>query len=380
MRSASFFPLALLGMIACGTIASPGGGDLHLPTADVGPFSALAKDEVAPGDEPPFVFSNESAQYRDPCIIPESPGASGPGVILFAVATGSSGDVIVRTRADDGRSFYGDSVDAQNTHPSHVAPVVLHATQQWEGRDLSGPSALRVGSDVWLYYAGAGGIGLAVSNDGGKTFQPQAGPVLGAADGVAWEFTPPRAPSVAVFPDGTFHMLYASGNAVGEAMSADGKAWRRVDADPTTPAFDPVLVPSAHVDPSTLPVGVPPPFDEGAVDDPLLVPTVDVAGRLVLHALYTGYSAPLGAKSRTSAIGIAGRLGTSGRFTKQPDPAYNVQSGEAAPALLQFGDEQALLYVQQANTSVMPSYLSIAAAYAPASGMLGAPGAFPTSP
>jgi hypothetical protein len=373
MRRATLFPFALLGIIACGTIASPGGGALNLPTTNLGPFAPLTKDEVAPGDEPPFVFSNESAQYRDPCVLPVSPGASGPGVIMFAVATGSSGAVIVRTHADDGRSFYGDSVDAQNTHPSHAAPVVLHATQPWEGRDLSGPSALRVGSDVWLYYAGAGGIGLAVSHDGGGTFQSQSAPVLAAAGGASWEPTPPRAPSVAILPDGSFHMLYASGDAIGEAVSADGKAWQRVGADP-------VLVPSAHVDPSTLPTGVPPPFDEGAVDDPLLVPTTDVAGRLVLHVLYTGYSAPIGAPSRASAIGLAGRFGTSGRFTKQPDPVYNVQSNEAAPALQPLGDSQALLYVQQSNTSVMPSFLSIAAAYAPASSMLGAPGSFPTTP
>jgi hypothetical protein len=239
---------------------------------------------------------------------------------------------------------------------------------------------VRVGSDVWLYYAAAGGVGLAVSSDGGRTFQPQPGPVLGADQGIGWESTPPRAPSVAVLPDGTFHMLYASGDAVGEAKSSDGKTWQRVDGDPTTPALDPVLLPSAHVDPSTLPAGVPPPFDEGAVDDPLLVPTVDAAGRLLLRALYTGYSAPIGAPSRTSAIGVAGRFGTNGVFTKQPNPVYSVQSGEAAPALLQFGDEQALLYVQQKNTTVTPSYVSIAAAYAPASGMLGAAGAFPTSP
>ena len=384
MRSTFLLPLALLGTIACGTIASPGSGDLNLPTADVGPFSPLTQAEVASGDIPPFVFLSESAQYREPSVIAATDDTSGPGVILYAVATTSSGDVIVRTRADDGVSFYGDTVDQQD-HPGDRPPVVLRASQPWEGADLSGPSVLRVGSEVRLYYGAAGGIGLARSTDGGLTFQAQPQPVLAPDHSAGWEFTPPRAPTVAQLPDGTFDMLYASGDAIGEAVSPDGvTGWKRVDGDPATPAtLDPVLVASAYVDPSTLPTGVPPPFDEGAVDDPLLVPSVDVAGKLVVRVLYTGYSAPIGAASRTSAIGVAARYhGTSVRFTKQSNPVYSVQSGEAAPALLQFGGDQALLYVQQLNSTLDMAhpFLAIAAAYAPPAGMLRAPGAFPTTP
>jgi hypothetical protein len=382
MRSTFLLPLALLGTIACGTIASPGGGDHNLPTANVGPFTPLSQAEIAAGDIPPFVFLGQAAQYREPSAIAASDDTSSPSVILFAVATTSSGVAIVRTRADDGRSFYGDTVDQQN-HPGHRPPVVLRASQAWEGSSLSGPSALRVGSEVRLYYAAAGGIGLAKSTDGGLTFQAEPQPVLAPDHTSGWEFTPPRAPTVAQLPDGSFDMLYASGDAIGEAVSADGETgWQRVDGDPATPALDPVLVASAYVDPSTLPTGVPPPFDEGAVDDPLLVPSVDVAGKVVVRVLYTGYSAPIGAASRVSAIGVAARYSTSRVFTKQASPVYNVQSGEAAPALLQFGGDQALLYVQQLNSTLDMAhpFLAIGAAYAPATGMMGAPGAFPTTP
>lgn len=375
MRAAALLPPALLAVIACGTIASPGSGDLNLPTADVGPFTALSQAEVAAGDVPPFVFLQEAAAYREPSAIAATDDPSSPAVILYAVAHGTSGDVIVRTRADDGRSFYGDTVD-QQSNPSHRPPVVLGASQPWEGPSVSGPSAIRAGSVVWLYYAAAGGIGLAKSTDGGMTFAAQPQPILEPDPTAAWETTAPRAPSVAVFPDGSFHMLYAAGNAIGEAVSADGQSgWQRVDANP-------VLVASPYVDPSTLPEGEPPPFDEGAVDDPLLVPSVDVAGRLVVRALYTGYSAPLGVSSRTSAIGVAGRYGASGAFTRQSSPVYSVQSGEAAPALLQFGGDQALLYVQQLNSTLDMAhpFLAIAAAYAPAEGMMGAPGSFPSGP
>ena len=101
-----------------------------------------------------------------------------------------------------------------------------------------------------------------------------------------------------------------------------------------------------------------------------------------MRVLYTGYSAPIGAASRVSAIGVAARYGTSGAFTKQSSPVYSVQSGEAAPALLQFGGDQALLYLQQLNSTLDMAhpFLAIAAAYAPPAGMSGAPGAFPTSP
>lgn len=375
MRAAAFLPLALLGTIACGTIASPGSGDLDLPTADVGPFTPLSQTEVATGDVPPFVFLQEAAQYREPSAVAATDDPSSPAVILYAVAHGASGDVIVRTRADDGRSFYGDTVDQQN-NPTHRPPVVLRASQPWEGADLSGPSAIRTGSVVWLYYAASGGIGLAKSTDGGLTFKAQAQPILPQDPTISWELTAPHAPSVAVFPDGSVHMLYAAGNAIGEAVSADGQTgWQRVDDNP-------VLVASPYVDPSTLPEAAPPPFDEGAVDDPLLLPSVDVAGRLVVRVLYTGYSAPIGAPSRSSAIGVAGRYGASGAFTRQSSPVYSAQSGEAAPALLQFGNGQALLYVQQLNSTLDMAhpFLAIAAAYAPASSMLGTPGSFPTSP
>jgi hypothetical protein len=293
-------------------------------------------------------------------------------VLLYAVARVGGHDVIVRTRADDARSFFGSAADNETAaHPAHSPAVVLVADRAWEGADIGGPSALRVGSGVWLYYAGAGGIGLARSSDG-LTFVKTGPPVLGPDARVAWERTAPRAPSVARMPDGSWRMFYAAGQSIGEAASADGVAWARVDADPQTAAMDPVLSPGAS-------------FDAGQVDDPGVLPRVTPAGRLEVRVLYTGYDARPNAGSpgaaRTSAIGFAARYGDAGPLVRQPVPVYAVGAHEAAPALFEYAGG-AILYVQQDETAVDPShpYPAIAAAVAPVSVTLPTAGPFAPSP
>jgi hypothetical protein len=246
----------------------------------------------------------------------------------------------------------------------------------WEGGatgNLGGPCALMVTGQLWLYYAASGGIGLAQSSDG-LTFMKQSAPVLTPDPGATWETTTPHAPSVAVFPDGSWHMMYGAGVAIGEATSPDGINWTRVDDNP-------IFVPSPTVDPSTLPAGVPPPFDEGQVDDPMLAPQTTVDGRLQVRVLYTGYGSPPGTTGRASAIGFAARFGDSGLLTSQPDPVYTASLHENAPAFFEWSGGS-LLYVSEDNTSLsttMP-FPSIAAGYAPATDTLPAPAPFPSSP
>jgi hypothetical protein len=317
--------------------------------------------------------------YREPCVLADPSDPSGAGIFLYATTSGSP-TTIVRTRSDDGLAFYGDIADNEGA-AQHLPPVVLSATLAWEGTGVSGASALEAPSGgIWLYYAAAGGIGLAKSQDG-MHFTKTGQPVLGPDKGVGWEFTPPRAPSVAVFPDGSWHMLFASGNAVGEATSPDGETWTRVDGDPSTPAFDPVLLPSAPVDPSTLPPGEMPPFDEGAVDDPLLVPTVDAVGRLVARVFYTGYGAPVGAAARMSAIGYAARFGDTGQLSKQSAPVYTVMAHEAGPAFVE-SSALSMLYVSEDYTTVTTTNPppAIAAAFAPGAATVAPAGAFPPGP
>ena len=368
----------LLALAACGTIGTPGSGDLDLPSSGGGPFQALAQTQVAPQDLAPFVFLDVGRLYREPSALAATSDPSSPAVLLYVVVNGAKGDVIERTRADDGVSFYGDTGDLQN-NSTHKPPVVLLASLAWEGSDLSGPSALRIGSDIWLYYAAAGGIGLAKSSDG-TTFTKTGQPVLGVDHGASWEPTAPRAPTVAVFPDGSWHMLYASGSDIGEATSPDGMTWKRVDADPSTPTLDPVLEPSAVVDPTTLPLGEHPPFDEGSVDDPLLAPRVDPTGQLQVRVFYSGYDKPPGAKTRTSGVGFAARYGDAGPLSRQAKPVYTAPGSSASgPALLQWSGP-AMLYVSQLDITVTPSFPAIAAAYDPTASAPPTPGQFPSSP
>jgi hypothetical protein len=370
---------ALLLCVSCGTLAGSAGVPQGLPSSGVGPFRALQDGELAPAAVVPYVFSSSSALYREPSVIGTSTDPSSTEVWMYAVAKVGGVDVIVRTRADDARSFYGDLADNSDTsHPMHVPPVVLQADQPWEGGatgNLAGPSALMVGGQLWLYYAAAGGIGLAQSSDGLTGFTKQSGPVLAPDPSATWETTTPHAPTVAVFPDGSWHMMYGAGGSIGEATSTDGIHWTRADANP-------ILAPSPAVDPSTLGPGVEPPFDEGQVDDPMLAPQTTVDGRLQVRVLYTGYGEAADGGVPSSAIGFAARFDADpAALSRQPDPVYTVKLHEKAPAFFEWSGGS-LVYVGEDDTSISTSmpFAAVAAGYAPATATLPAPAPYPSTP
>lgn len=368
--------LILLSLPCCATLGSTGAGDVGLPTAGVGPFRKLAMTEdlgVAP-----YVLDAPAANYREPAALAAAPDdPSNASVFLYAVAAVGTGktahDAIVRTRADDARSFYGTALDFGRT-----PLVVLSADAPWEGADLAGPSAVRIGTEVFLYYSASLGIGLARSFEG-TTFTKSPAPVLARDPTVAWETTTPAAPSVAVYPDGRIRMLYAAGLSIGEAESEDGLSWRRLDADPSTPEDDPVLSPSAPVDGEGDGGSANGPFDTAQVSDPCLAPRITPAGRLEVRVLYTGFTAPPGAPSRASAIGFAARYGDAGPLIRQAQAVLTLAKHEAAPALFEWS-EQSMLYVHMDETTATPPYRAIAAAYAPAQDLLPAPNAYAKSP
>jgi hypothetical protein len=369
--------LFLIGLSACATLGGSGLGDVGLPTSGVGPFRKLVTAEVR--GVAPYVLDASGATYHEPAPLPVTPGdPTSTDVYLYAVAAQGMGTtaqaVIVRTRADDARSFYGTGLDT-GTSPQ----VVLSPDAAWEGPQLAGPSAVVLGGQVFLYYAAKGGIGLAVSQDG-LTFQKQPAPVLAPDPTVAWETSVPHAPSVALYPDGQIRMLYGAGTSIGEADSDDGgMTWHRVDGDPTTPVMDPVLGPGPPAAPGTLEDGEPPPFDTGQVDDPCLLPRMTAAGRIQVRVLYTGLDGPPGMTGRSSAIGFAARYGDSGPLTRQSAPVLSLGRHEAAPALFEWSGNS-MLYVTMDETSVMPAYPAIGAAFAPAQLTLPPPAAYASSP
>jgi hypothetical protein len=360
--------LAVVTVIApsCATTGARGEGDPDLPTAGVGPFRKLGADEV-PGIAP-FVLEDRVAVYREPAVL--APDGEGPGAILYAVARGEGGDVIVRTRADDGRAFYGGSGDFGKT-----PPVVLSATMPWEGTSLGGPFVLRVGGEVLLYYGAAGGIGLARSTDGGLVFRKEARPVLERDQASPWETTQVRAPSVHALPGGGLRMFYASGASIGEAESLDGVHFTRVDPDPSTRVIEPVLGPSLPAPPGTLLQDERGPFDTASVGDPCAAVRITPAGRFHVRVLYTGTDA-----SGASSIGLAARYGERGPLMRNPAPVYAVSAKESAPALLEVAGGSYLYVQQERRADARLSYMAIAGAFAPGTTTLPAPVPFPDTP
>jgi hypothetical protein len=355
VRRASAF-VALLALAACATTGATGEGDRNLPTVGVGPFRKLAADEVR--EIAPFVYDDRLALYREPAVL-----ADGDATLMYVVARRDGRDVIVRTRADDGRAFYGSTSDFGKT-----APVVLAADRPWEGTSVTGPFVLRTAAGFVLYYAAAGGIGSARSADG-LTFEKDPGPLLTRDPAAAWESTEVRAPSAYVLADGRVRLLYASGTSIGEAESTDGGAhFTRL-----SPA--PILGPAPDAPPGSLLPHEKPPFDTARVDDPCASLETTPVGRLHLRVLYTGYDA-----AGVSAIGYAGRFGDRGPLERQPNPVYSVGAREAAPALLQTGDTSYLYVHQDRRVDAKLSYPAIAAAYAPGSTHLPTPAEFPDRP
>ncbi len=345
---------ALVLLAACATTGDSGEGDRNLPNAGVGPFRKLAAEEVK--GSAPFVLDDPQALYREPAVLRD-----GNDTLLFAIAHVGDEDVIVRTRASDERTFYGTSGQFGKK------PLVVLSPDAGSEVALSGPALMRIGGELFLYYAGARGIGVARSADG-RTFAKEPAPILSSdARPGTWETTAPRAPTVFAQPDGRYRMLYAAGSSIGEAESTDGLAWTRV-------GLSPVLTPAPVPAPGTLLPNEKPPFDTAAVGDPCVTTRTTPGGRFHVRVLYTGTDL-----TGATAIGLAARYGSSGPLDRQPIPVYSVNQAEAAPALLDLGDSS-FLYVQQNERSGGQSFVAIAAAVAPGTIALPPAADYPDSP
>jgi hypothetical protein len=352
---ASLVPSIALGALlaSCATIAADGHGDANLPDEHDGPFRPLKHGltcvtnpdgtETCTGvDELPAATGNGLAQYprapksRSPSVLTRGKGGDDLRVVMYVARDqDTSADRIARMESADARSF------------DDVAEV-LTAESGFEGLAIGDPWAMEVDQEVWLYYAihpdatqaaQTPGISRAKSIDGldGRAFAKDGAIVVIDGAPGAWETEPPRAPSVVRADDGTFHLFYASGDSIGEAVGPDGVHFTRLDADPTTTGNDPVLSPSPQVDLATLPSGVRPPFDDLAVDDPSVARIVTVASRSSYRLHYTGRDRRDG-----TWIGFAGRFGEAGAFGKDPGSVYGGKLDPLlhsnAPAVARFPD------------------------------------------
>ncbi|AUX43238.1 uncharacterized protein SOCE26_046820 [Sorangium cellulosum] len=359
-------------LVACATLPSDG-EEGSLPNAGAGPFREIAQAELGSARAAPYVMDDDDHFTRDVSVVDLDGDPSTPAAAGFFAATlrpeGAPEDTppdplappsaIVRHDAADGRSF------------ARAAATVLAPELDWEGGTVAAPSALRVGGEIWLYYAAAGGIGLARSADG-VTFAREPAPVLAplAPGRAGWERgATPGSPGVVHLPDGSFRMFYevpgdGGAPAIGEARSDDGLAWERVGDGP---ALAPAPRPGAA---AGAPDGDGEPFDSAAVLDPAPALAVSATGRPILRVYYTGRDG-----AGRSAIGLVARVGYDGPLQRAAAPVFGASSALAprAPSVVVYPGFSLLFVTQAAGTRADQGYPAVAAGVAPADAALPRP-------
>ena len=339
---------------ACATQPEEGGGDANLPNAGAGPFRALRLGEVGHARSAPNVLFDDDSFPRDPAIVDlDGDPATFDVAGYFAAAPEGSPPsapttMIVRHGALDGRSF------------DRSAEVALEAIAPWEGGFVFSLSVLRFQGEIWMYYAAAGGIGLARSADG-FVFTPEAGPVLGP-EAAGWEEGAiPRSPGVALLWDGSLRMFYevqgqGAGSRIGEARSDDGVVWTRVGDGP---ALDPSGGPADE----DLDL-----FDGASVGAPFPVTAQSATGERILRVYYGA-----GSQSGRLAIGLAARFGLDGPLDRALSPVFGAGSalGAREPCVVSFKGFSLIFATQRVDTG--EEDLAVAAGVAPATAPLPAP-------
>ncbi|WP_437786430.1 hypothetical protein [Sorangium sp. So ce1097] len=337
-----------------------------LPNAHAGPFREIEQEELGNARTAPRAMDDDDRFARDASVVdldgdPSTLAAAG----FFAATLGSGGaapdplappNAIVRHDAADGRSF------------ARASATVLTPELPWEGGVVAAPSALRVGGEIWLYYAAEGGIGLARSADG-TGFAREPAPVLAplAPDDGGWERgAVPGSPGVVRLPDGSFRMFYAvagDGGAsfIGEARSDDGLVWERVGSGPAL-APAPLAGAGAPEDGE--------PFDGAAVSDPSPMLAVSATGRPLLRVYYAARDS-----EGRSAIGLAARLGHDGPLQRAVAPVFGASSALSprAPSVVVYPGFSLLFVTQAAGTRDGQGYPVVAAGVAPADAALPPP-------
>jgi len=212
-------------VVACSTLADNGGGDVALPNAAAGPFRMTETGELGEGRVAPYALRDDERFFRAPCVLDEDRSATTPATLIFAAMNRPTEDeepmaqkppdALVRFRAADGRS------------PDRQFEVVLTAEATWEDGHVGAPSAVWRDDEIFLYYAGANGVGLAVGDGLAFTRVGDDGHIIGPGATPGGDV--PRDPGVLRAADGTFHLFYATdldqSSVIVEATSRDGLAF-----------------------------------------------------------------------------------------------------------------------------------------------------------
>lgn len=336
---------------ACATLADTGGGDQNLPNARVGPFREIAQEELGNNRVAPYALRDDDDFPRDASVMDVDGDPATLEAWGYVARTEPDPDAdpdpaapptaIVRHVGLDGRSFDRNPV------------TVLEPAEAWEGGTVGAPSALRVGEEVWLYYGGSEGIGLATSSDGASFSRVGDGPVLAMADG-GWELSPPRNPGVIRLTDGRFQLFYDAetdaGPAIGEARSDDGITWTRVGEAP-------VLAPASTI-------------DAAGAEAPWPLVAESAEGRSIEYLYYGAVDA-----DGKATVAIAAREGTTGNFQRGTGAVFGSGGslGPTQPCVLRYPEHTLLFATQLAGISSAQQYPAVAIGVAPATIALPAP-------
>lgn len=350
--------LAVGAFAGCATLAGGGGGDSDLPNAGVGPFRKIRAEELGQSRSAPYAMDDDRRFLRDAALLDEDGDpATLPAFGYFAASlaegaeAGDAPDAIVRHGALDGRSFDRQSV------------TVLVPEAAWEGGTVGAPAVLRAKGEVLLYYAAAGGIGVARSADG-ASFTREPVPAL-APDAASWEGgAVPSSPSVVLLPDGTFRLFYSilsadDGGRIGEASSPDGVHFSRVGRGPVLAPGD-----AAPEEGDTR-------YDDASVSAPFALLGATGEGRPVLRLHYAARD-----RAGNATIGLAARFLDDGSgFVRAVAPVFGTGESLAPtePCVVEHGAFALLFATERAGKTKAKQYPAVAVGVAPALVALPAP-------
>jgi hypothetical protein len=302
----------------CGATGDAGGGASHLPVSGAGPFAPISADE--PVDwSPPVIVSDVLADLDDPYVVT---AGSAIGIWLTAHRNGVSR--IEHADLYDFKQGFGDLF------------LAIEPDQPWEGSGLSSPSI--VWDAQWLlFYEGGGAIGWATAPEpsGGHGWTKAPGPALVA--NTLEEGSALTSPSAVRVGD-RLRVYYVANGAVWAAeapfddvLAGRATTFTRLDADPATPARDPVIAQ--------------PPF--GTAITHLTARAANTPAGRVRHDLYFTVSQPKGTMPATTC-GFASSF-TGADFALAPTPILPAMVTARNCAETPYEDVALLFYTQRSG-------------------------------
>ena len=251
--------VALALIAGCGSLGKETLFPFPVTTSGVGPFRALAEEEtgISGVDGEAILLRNlavDSAMRIGDALfyavgeVPAEIPERDDGVPAYDIDWGQFGPREIRraARRPELEGFDG-------------GPTVLTASEAWEGGYVTDPWVVALPDGrARLYYAAAGGVGVAEASGVDGTFSRVGSAPVIATDASLGDGSAPRSPSVVDAPDGDgFLMYFDAGDGVQWASSGDGLSWTIEDGqegeggatdplplripplDPGDPAFDP---------------------------------------------------------------------------------------------------------------------------------------------